>query len=278
MTTVKRFQIATYNIQFGVNKEEIASNIQKLAQEGANIICLQELINVANEEFIVDIFLKKLGKKWQAATHVGKENSKLSIGTGILWNSDIVQLKYKEKILLPKIKKFDLHEKLYYKIIGVPGIPLQRKAVSCCFQVANKTLRVTSIHIDNVGGPIHRLKQISYLLAQLDTLEITDHEIVCGDFNTFDLLRTGYERRLLEKKFGKDFADASKNVGWTSDIYNIDFKTSIPIFPWVIKTFNIHIRSRLDYIWVRNIKVLECKKIMLSGSDHYPIFADLELE
>lgn len=277
MTNHKHLRVATYNIQFGVNKEKLISSIQKLANDGANIICLQEIINVSNEEFIVDVFLKRLGEKWQATTHVGKENSKLSIGTCILWNSDVLKLKYEKKILLPKLKKFDLHEKLFYKLIGVQGIPLQRKAVSCCFQFNNKTLRVTSLHIDNVGGPIHRLKQISYLLAQLDTFEISDYEIICGDFNTFDLLRTGYERRLLEKKFGKDFIDASKTVGWTCDIYNFDFKTSIPIFPWVIKTFNIHIRSRLDYIWVRNIKVLECKKITLHGSDHYPIVADLEI-
>lgn len=277
MTDTNHLRIATYNIQFGLNTEKIVTNIVKLAKDGATIICLQEIIINLPQELIVDVILKRLGKQWRATYHVGKENSRLSIGTCILWNTKQVTFTHDEKILLPKIKEFDPHEKLYYKLIGVPAVPVQRRATICYFKINKKLLRVTSLHIDNVGGPIHRIKQLTYLLSKVRSMQPVEHEIICGDFNTFDLLRTGYERKLLQKKFGRGFIDASKNVGWTSDIYNIDFKTSIKFFPWLIKTCNIHIRSRLDYIWVKNMKVIACKKIILSGSDHYPIIADLEI-
>lgn len=277
MTQIKHLRVVTYNIQFGINTQRIIENIKKLAEDDTNIICIQEIINNLPQELIVKAILKQLGSNWHASYHIGTENSRQSIGTAIFWDNNILKLKQEEKILLPKIKKFALHEKLYYWVIGEPGISKQRRATACYFLVNNSILRITNLHIDNIGGPMHRMKQITYLLSHLNKLKTPNHEIICGDFNTFDLLKTGYERKLLQKKFGKDFIDASKNVGWTSDIYNIDFKKSIRLFPWMIKTFNIHIRSRLDYIWVKNLKVLDCRKIILPGSDHYPIIADLEL-
>ncbi|SRR6266568_9329555 len=276
MDTKKEFTIATYNILFGINQPAIIKNIVQMAEDGVSLFCLQEIINVPNEEFIIDKILKRLGTNWKASYHVGREMSKLSIGTAILWNTKIFNFKRQEKILLPKLDKFDLHEKLYYKVIGVPGVPLQRKVLSCYFTVNQTDIRITCVHVDNVGGPSHRMKQIAYLLSNLNSQETPKHEIICGDFNTFDLLKSGYEKKLLQNKFGKDFIDASNNIGWTSDIRNIDFKTSIKIFQWFIKTFNVHVRRRLDYIWVKNFSVEKCKKLLISGSDHYPIIAKLK--
>ncbi len=276
MDKKKEFTIATYNILFGINQPTIIENIAHMAEDGVSLFCLQEIINVPNEEFIIDKILKRLGTHWQASYHVGEEMSKLSIGTAILWNTKTFNIKHEEKILLPKLDKFDLHEKLYYKVIGVPGVPLQRKALSCYFTVNQTDIRVTCVHVDNVGGPKHRIKQVDYLLSKLKSQDTPMHEIICGDFNTFDLLKTGYEKKLLQNKFGRDFIDASQNIGWTSDIHNIDFKTSIKIFRWFIKTFNVHVKRRLDYIWVKNFSVEECKKLIISGSDHYPIIAKLK--
>jgi endonuclease/exonuclease/phosphatase family metal-dependent hydrolase len=277
MTHKAKLTVVTYNIQFGINSEKIISNVEKLVHNGADVVCLQETINVVSQELIVTAILKRLGKKWQASYNIGTEYSRLSIGTCIFWNTDKLTIKREDKIFLPKLTRFAPHEKLYYWLIGVPGIPVQRRATICYFSFNNSTLRITSLHIDNVGGPIHRMKQLSYLLSEFKKDEIPEYEIICGDFNTFDLLKTGYERKLLQREFGKEFIDASKKAGWTSDIYNIDFKTSVNIFPWMIKTFHIHIRRRLDYLWVRNFTVINCKKVILPGSDHFPVFAELEI-
>jgi len=268
--------VATYNIQFGINSEQIITSIVTLVTNGAQIICLQELINTPQERFIVDRILNRLGKNWQAAYHVGTEQSRLSIGTGILWNTQVVKLNHTEKILLPKLKRFDLHEHVYYRLIGVPSEVLQRKATTCYFTVKGKELRVTSVHLDNVGGPIHRVKQFEYLMSELNKYKTTDREIICGDFNTFDLLRIGYEKKMLRKVLRHAFTDASEHIKWTSDIYNIDFTTSKPFFPWLIKTANIHIRRKLDYIWVKQMKVVSCDKLNIPGSDHFPLIATLQ--
>jgi endonuclease/exonuclease/phosphatase family metal-dependent hydrolase len=277
METKKEFTIATYNIQFGVNREKIIENIYRIAQEGVTIFCLQEIINVVDKEFIIDTILKQLGNNWKAAYHVGEEISRLSIGTAILWDTNKLKLIDQEKFLLPKIEKFDLHERLFYFLLGTPSIPLQRKAITCNFSLDQSDIRVTSVHIDNIGGPSNRMKQIRYLMSKLQNSKTPKYEIICGDFNTFDLLKTGYEKKRLQKIIGQEFIDASKDINWTDDIYNIDFRTSIKIFPWFIKTFNIHIRRRLDYIWVKKFTVVDCKKLEVSGSDHFPIIAHLEM-
>ncbi|HVA97111.1 MAG TPA: endonuclease/exonuclease/phosphatase family protein [Candidatus Acidoferrales bacterium] len=277
MPTENELTIATYNILFGINREQIIENIEQMAKDGVTVFCLQEVINVTDKAFILDAILQRLGKHWQAAYHVGPEIGKLSIGTAILWNTTVLNLKSEDKIELPKIKKFDLHERLYYQVIGVSGVPLQRKAICCDFTFNKTPIRITCVHLDNVGGPRHRYKQFSYLVSSLIAKPKIDHEIIAGDFNTFDLLRTGYEKKLLQRNLGDEFIDASKQVGWTSDIYNIDFTTSIRLFKWLIKNFNIHVRRRLDYIWVKNFVVKTCYKLSIPGSDHFPVIAKLRI-
>ena len=278
MVTKNELTIATYNIQFAFNREEIIENIVKMAKEEVVLFCLQEIVNDEEyDEFIIDAILNHLGNGWQAEYYVGNEKDKGSIGTAILWKKKLFFLKKTSKILLPKVKHFAPHEKFYYKVVGVPAEVLQRRSLSCIFSYQEKEIRVTSVHIDNIGGPKHRMKQLNSLIAHLARFTTPLREIICGDFNTFDLLKTGYEKKTLQKKL-IDFDDASKHIDWTSDIYNINFSTSIKFFPWFIKTFNVHIRRRLDYIWVKHLKVLTIKKLPLSGSDHYPIIAKLKFE
>jgi endonuclease/exonuclease/phosphatase family metal-dependent hydrolase len=270
--------VATYNIQFAINTEKILDNLEQMTKDGVTFFCLQEIINIPQEIFIIEKILKRLGSKWKSSYHAGEEFSKVSIGTAIIWNSEIFKLKQEEKILLPKINKFDIHEKLFYKIINVEPTILQRKALSCYFMINHTEIRVTCIHLDNIGGPRHRIKQISYLISKLKEMKTPKYEIICGDLNTFDLLKTRYEKKLLQRKFGNKFVDASRYVDWTSDIHMTDFSKSNKLIPWFIKTFKIHIRRRLDYVWVKNMNILTCQKLELSGSDHFPIIAKLELE
>jgi endonuclease/exonuclease/phosphatase family metal-dependent hydrolase len=277
MTDNNQLIVATYNIQFAINTTTIVNSIKKMTEKGVTVFCLQELVNIPNDDLMKRI-LDALGSHWKASYHVGEEMSRLSIGTGIIWDSTKIQLVDERKILLPKLKKYAPHERLYYKLINVPPIPLQRRATVCSFLFNKAPLRITCVHVDNVGGPVQRRRQLKHLISVLKGSKTPPHEVICGDFNTFDLLRTGYEKQMIQKLLGKDFVDASEGAGWTSDIYNIDFHDSVKIFPWFIKTFNVHIRSRLDYIWTKNFDVLSCEKQRLPGSDHFPLIAKLQLK
>ncbi len=267
--------IATYNIQFCTNIQKVIENIEIMEKKGVTVFCLQEAINIRDREFIAHTITKKLGNEWKAASHVGEEISKVSIGTCIVWNSKVVSLEREEKIILPKIKKLAFHEFIFDKMIGGLAVPLQRRATSCYFKFQGKTILVTSIHTDNIGGTSHRLNQIQFLLSSLHK---TNYEIICGDFNNFDLLNSGKEKNLIHKLLGNNFIEASKKVGWTADLHNIDMQNSFRLFKWFVKTCNIHLRRQLDYIWVKNFQVLKCYKLELLGSDHFPLICTLKID
>lgn len=267
--------IVTYNIELSLNVKKIVENLSDLAKKGVAVFCLQETMNVPDQELIVTTILKKLGNDWKAIYHIGDENSKLSIGTCIIWNKNILDREKEKKVLLPKMKQLGLHEIAFNRLAGGVAKPLQRRAISCVFRFNKKPIRITSLHLDHIGGTKHRIRQLKHFLSHQNE---TGYEIICGDFNTFDLLKTGEEHALLQKTLGNKFIDASEGIGHTDDIYHLNTTYAFPLFTWIIKTFHIHIRRKLDYVWVKNFRVIDCHKIAVGGSDHLPIMATLKLQ
>ena len=272
-------RVATYNIEFSQQREVIISNIDTMAKDGIMVFCLQEVAR-RGENFIIDDLLKKLGNTWQAIYHLGNEGFPFGMGTCILWNGKVLHLKKSKEILLPKKTRIAFHEWLFAKIIGGKGIPFQRRSIAACFQFGNYFIRISSIHLDHVGGVNHRQKQLNYFLSMLrdDSALDATYEIICGDFNSFDLLCSGKERQALHENFGEEYQDISQHVNWTADLYAMDMNNALKGIRLFIRTFSIHIRRKLDYIWVKNLKVIECKKLELFGSDHFPVIATVYIE
>lgn len=263
--------IATYNIELGINEEKIIENIATMAKNGVAVFCLQEIVNHPDRTLIIDTILKNLGDDWLAASHLEDKTRKENIGSCILWNKKLLQFEKQQKLDLPKAKSLGLHEIVFAKLAAGATFPLQRRAITCTFLFANKKIQITSIHIDHINGTNHRIQQIKYFLANSPK---NDYEIICGDFNTFDLLQTGKEKSLLQKTLGPEFVDASKKTGPTADLYDMHLSTG-RMFKTLIKLFHIHIARKLDYIWVKNLQILDCDKQKMSGSDHLPIIARL---
>ena len=270
-------KIATYNILFSINAQDIITNILTMANKGVMVFCLQEVINTKDKKFIIEEILNNLGKNWKARYHLGNEGSLLDFGTCILWNNQFLKLEKIEKIQLPKINHLAIHEFLFDKLAGHKGIPVQRRVISGLFMYQNNHIAITNVHLDNVGGKRNRLKQLEYLLKILYKNNEVTHQIICGDFNSFDLLKTGVEKQELQRALGKDFKDASKNVSWTADIYNMDLPQKTSLLIPFIKITHLHIKRKLDYIWVKNLQVQDCNIIQLRGSDHHPMIATLKV-
>lgn len=266
--------IATYNIELSLNVEKLVENISETVQKGIDVFCLQEVVNSPQIELIVDTILKKLGPDWSAACHLEEKTLRTNLGSCILWNKKRLQLLKQEKIDLPKIKRVKWHEILFAILVGGATFPLQRRAITCTFSFNSTLIAITSIHLDHVGGTQHRIQQLKYFLDH--TLR-QNSEIVCGDFNSFDLLQTGKEKQLLQQTFGSEFIDASAHTGPTADLYNMELRAR-PILKTFIKLLNIHIARKLDYIWVKNFEVVASDKQNISGSDHFPIIAKLTIK
>ncbi len=266
-------KIATYNILLSRHPDEIIKNITSMAHGGVAIFCLQEVLESDDNPFIIEELLSRLGKDWKAASHVGDGKSFLDFGTSIIWNSRVLQLEKTEKILLPTAKRLTFPEWAFHKLAGLQAVTPPRRAISCLFNSNNKQLLVTSVHLDSVGGKANRLKQLRYLLRKANN----NYHIVCGDFNSFDLLKTGQEEKNIQRVLGATYVDATKDIAWSADINRMDTPKHFPFFIMLIKSLQIHIKRKLDYIWVKNLNVKKCKVLDAKGSDHLPVIANLEL-
>ncbi len=273
----KELIIATYNIQFSINRERLIDNIINMTNKGVSLFCLQEVVWGPGKTFMVDMLLKELGGEWKAICNLGAEKSILGMGNCIIWNTKVLKLESEQKVFLPKYSTLAIHEKVFSWIVGGVMESFQRRVIIGCFELTNtKKVRVTNVHLDQNGGLKNRKRQLEYLMNNLQKNKFY-HEIVCGDFNSFDLLESGKEMVMHKEVMGGEFRDISKDTGWTADLNNINLVKGRKVLEFLIKKLQVHIRKKLDYLWVKNISSSKCEKLSLDGSDHKPLVAYLEI-
>ncbi len=247
-----------------------------MVKMGTSVFCLQEVLYSPDKTFIVNVLLKELGLDWKAIYNLGREKSPLGMGNCIIWNAKIINLEKEQKEFLPRCKALAIHEKIFSWMAGGITVPFQRRVIVGYFKFNNTVVRISSVHLDHNGDLENRKKQLSYLVNILGKNKSIDHEIICGDFNSFDLLKNGKEAIMQKEILGDCFIDVSKNSGWTADLNNIDIRNGA-VFKFLIKSSHLHIRRKLDYIWVKNIVNYSCTKLLLKGSDHNPLIAYLDI-
>ena len=268
-------KVATYNIQFSLHPDQIIENILMIASNGVSVICLQEVVVYNEHSNIIDAVLRKLGSNWQAIYHLGKSRDVLSAGNCILWNTKVLELIKNKNISLPYSKTLSLHEKVFSWLAGGITVPFMRRVVVGYFTYKNKTLRITNLHLDHNGGSENRHNQLKYLIGKLQQDKKIKYDIICGDFNNFDL----FNKKEIEvyKNILCDYDDATINIDWSGDLNLIDTTAGLKLLQILIKFFDIHLRKKLDFIWVRNIKFTPSKKMSVKGSDHLPIISSLTI-
>lgn len=267
-------KIATYNLELSQHQDAIIDNLVAMVRDGVGILCLQEVVIYENENIIARL-QAKLGGDWEAFCHLGEKKDIAGMGNCILWNKKIISASSKHPVLLPYSQKFAIHEKVFTLLVGGLSKPLKRRSVFINFSLQGTEFCVANVHLDHNGGAKNRLKQLAYAKNQLDDIATSDKVILCGDFNCFDLLKTGYEYDSYEKLLRPDYVEATKNIDWTGDLYDVDTSKGLVAFGKTIRFLNIHVRRKIDYIWLKNIRLKECRKLDLSGSDHKPIVAEV---
>ena len=241
-------KIATYNIHHGLNLEKVIDNIKKLSKDEVSIFCLQEMRELSKKILVLDACKKALGKGWEYETFL--EPDSYNFGLCVFWKSNIIKLKKIEKIILPKIPKSNI--RVMVKKIKKP---IDRGALIGIFEINGKIIRISNVHLDCHGQFIQRERQLRALISHLDFDYSPTKEIICGDFNTIgaEALSQKQEKKILDI-FGPGFVNAHPK-----------------------RTPTFHFLQRLDYIFVKNIKVSKAEVLKLKGSDHFPLVAHLEI-
>jgi endonuclease/exonuclease/phosphatase family metal-dependent hydrolase len=264
-------------VEFSLNSGKIVQNISDLARKNVSIFCLQEVARQKNQPFIIDLILKKLGPKWREIHHLGTGLGSENMGNCIIWNSAKLTLEKQAPLNLKAAKKPALHEWAAVKLAGAKPKLFQRRSIAGCFSFNHQKFKIMNIHLDHMGGVRHRAKQLKSVLEQNIFPEVETYEIICGDFNNLDVTKFGKQNRLVRKIFGESFSQISAHIDWTADVYNVNVSTVSRVFKFFLKFFKIHFRRRLDAIWVKGLTAVNCYKIDVAGSDHYPILAEVKL-
>jgi endonuclease/exonuclease/phosphatase family metal-dependent hydrolase len=270
----KALIVATYNIEYSRRPQQITKTILRMARRGVSVICLQEMLRIPQQAFIGDVLLDVLGESWELVYFIGKKGNYLDEGVGILWNTKDVSLQSTNRVSLPELKNPKRYERFFLRALGYQEDLLPRRTIIATFLFHTYSVRVTSLHLDLVGGIAHRKYQTKYLLDYVQKKQPVDSEIICGDFNTIDFLSTGKEEHSLTQLFSSySLCDVTSAIRWSADMSQTAFGEKQTILTRIIKWFPIHARRKLDYIWsdCTHVKKVDSKKIDSDASDHNPI-------
>ncbi len=256
-----KIKIATYNILHGYHKDQILENIETLIGKGADVICIQE----------AEIPLEGgVPPNWQVEYFHGELRG---CHLALIWNTQKLDFIKAIKILLPISDK----KSFLWRFTSVYNEKTQRGIFSASFNIGGRILRINNVHLSCEANTNHRIKQLEYASSILSKDKV-DYEIFAGDFNTSaPLMFKRYQERRLEECFGKDYTNIFPNLKYTCNIV-ADYapKDGIAGFKKFLKFLGIPIKSRLDYMFVRNLKAVSAEMFEWSGSDHRPLLAEFE--
>ena len=258
-----KFTCATYNILHGYHRDLILNNIRFLMERSADVICLQEA-EVGFEEP-----LKKLIALdgWEMrSVHAGFGGN-----VATLWNARKLQLASAEVLPLP-----DLKTPLSLRRLNGMSGKIKRVALIATFDLEGHALQITNVHLDWEGGARHRMRQLKHLRQMLDDSR-ADFRIITGDFNTVAPrpLRRYHERR-VERALGEEFRNAFPRLPWTYDLSWVDPSDGMQFIATLARA-GLKWRQRFDYMFAKDMTVLEGQMHDLPGSDHRPLIATFGL-
>ena len=271
----KEIFVSTYNILMGFDNKVYDSieNIKKLSKNtNYQFFNFQELRNTDENKDMKKKF-QSLFPKLKGSFYIYPKVTCDRLGLGSF--SNLKKLN-ETRVELPTINgPFNPHKYICTEsaIFGV---------ISTVYELPNKkTIRISNAHLEIIGNMKYKKKKIKHILSHFK--EKVDYEIFCGDMNTVGL--ANFFKRLLmahKKQFlnllGKGFIDVKLPRGkyWTSDIKNNVSPTmkGATTFRKLFVPLGIHVRQRLDWIFVKNLKPTFCDVLYdCVGSDHYPLVA-----
>lgn len=245
------FTIVTYNILDGRNTEKIIRNILELIQNGASVICLQEVRQAYRNVKFTKLLAEQLPKHFNAQYFLEGDARWFDYGLGMLWDTTIFSSPTFYQLPLPEQSHLTFWNKLFYWALGLEPKIIKRGALVGTFTFGQGKVRITNLHLDFQGGNSHRANQLNALRDFLALQDPVDHEIVCGDFNTLGLFGKRNKILTLEQQLGSEFKSVLR------------------------KPYSSVIVQQLDYIFTKDLDLSTAKILKLKGSDHSPLLAEV---
>jgi endonuclease/exonuclease/phosphatase family metal-dependent hydrolase len=253
-------RLCTWNIEFGLQLDAIVSALGSCADfAGIDMLALQEA-SIHNGVDDGRVIARALGANYEYYQMAAQRVNGRVQANALIWNVDRVQVDSKGSVKLPQRHEVKLShaERLFLR-----AIPLQRRiSIVLEGRVAEKLLRIYVAHLDVMGYELKH-QQFHYVLADSTARPPVDLAIIAGDLNTFRLFRTRPSWKQLE--------DAANAVGFR------DITTEIL---WTRSVSKGRLKQKLDAIFIRQAWPVPYRSWSreIGGSDHIPVFAEIELK
>jgi endonuclease/exonuclease/phosphatase family metal-dependent hydrolase len=234
--------IATWNIQFGRQLRLVLDGLDELPAFDA--IALQELSEHGGQPDATRI-AEHLGPGWDWAQVTAQMVGGRHQANGFVWNS--------RRIHVNALTAIDLPTPSGRAMRRLP--PSWRKAAILDGRIDGHRLRLYSVHLD-VFGIAHKHAQFAEVLRDAARRPAVDLSVITGDMNTFGIGgRPRWEElRRLARVAG--FKELTTGIGWTHR--------------------GLGVRQKLDAIFVSPIGMRhQTQRVVLNGSDHIPLWAEL---
>ncbi|HEV2140438.1 MAG TPA: endonuclease/exonuclease/phosphatase family protein [Candidatus Dormibacteraeota bacterium] len=244
-------RVCTWNIKLGLRLDEILEAVSKHRDfQGLDLLALQEASVHGGRPDAVTI-ASVLGRDYDCHQVAAQTIMSHVQANALIWNRRRIKVEGADHAQLPRAKS------------GVrPGRVLlaqRRSTVVVEGKAGRHTLVAYSVHLD-IFGAAHKQAQLTHVLEDRKARDPADITVVAGDLNLYHLARWPSWSKLIDAYQKEGFVDAARSVRWTHSIGGI--------------------RQKLDSILVRSTVDLKLRSwtLPLKGSDHIPLFADLETD
>ena len=236
-------RVCTWNINLGLQLDDILEAASKHRDfAGLDLLALQEAsVHDGRPDGVAIASL--LGRGYECHQVAAQTVRGHIQANALIWNRRRVTVQRAGHLQLPRAK----------------GGAQQRNTVVVEGEADNHSLLAYSVHLD-IFGAEHKQAQLAHVLEDRGARPAADITVVAGDLNLYHLSRWPSWSKLIRAYQQEGFVDAARSVRWTHSM------GAIPI------------RQKLDSILVRSTLDLKLRSwtLPVRGSDHIPLFADLD--
>ncbi|HEX3506875.1 MAG TPA: endonuclease/exonuclease/phosphatase family protein [Candidatus Dormibacteraeota bacterium] len=241
-------RICTWNIQMGLRLGEVVDAVESHPDFAkVDLLALQES-SIHDGRPDAEVIAEALGPEFRCFQATAQMLRGRDQGNALIWRPEAFQPDAPEVVALTGagVVRMTRAEQTLLR-----AIPPQRRIA---LRAESAAMRVYVVHLDVVGFT-HKLEQFGAVVADMQARPEVPLTLVAGDLNTFGMPRLQMWRRIRASAKTAELVELTRTVRrthWTS--------------------------QKLDAIYMKGAAASEhhAWALAIRGSDHLPVFADIE--
>jgi endonuclease/exonuclease/phosphatase family metal-dependent hydrolase len=243
-------RICTWNIQMGLRLQAVLDAVSNHPDFSAvDVFAVQEA-SIHNGRQDAEAIATALGPRFRWFQATAQMLRRRNQGNALIWREGVFEPSAPEIVAL---RGAGLIRMTRTERALLRAIPPQRRIA---IRAESAAMRVYVVHLDVIGFT-HKLEQFGAVVADMQARPAVPLTLVAGDLNTFGMPRLQMWRRIRAAAKSAELVELTKGVRrthWTS--------------------------QKLDAIYMKSTPAVSHRAwaLRVRGSDHLPVFADLETE